>query len=100
MAYSDIGLLAVDMDFRSRVGAAFASEPDPKPDMHPLTFADTFQWEIAGAPGFGDAYASAIAGGVQRPGNDPSVISDAQILTVVQGIIQEENEQANPGPNP
>ena len=86
MAYSDVALLAQDLDFRNRIAASAATESPDLP-MHPITFADTYQWQIAGAPGFGDAYASAIAGNVERPGNDPAVISDAQILGVVQPII-------------
>lgn len=86
MAYSDVAALAVDADFRARIAASAAIENSHLP-MHPLSFADTYQWQISGAPGFGDAYASAVAGGVERPGNDPSVISDAQILAVVQPIV-------------
>lgn len=98
MAYSDVAALAVDLDFRGRIAASAASE-DPTLPMHPLTFADTFQWQVSGAPGFGDAYASAVAGDVPRPGNDPSVISDAQILAVVQPIIAVINAPPA-GPNP
>jgi hypothetical protein len=98
MAYSDIALLAVDQDFRGRIAASAASENDHLP-MHPLTFADTYQWQVAGAPGFGAAYASAIAGDIERPGNDPSVISDAQILAVVQPIA-DSLVSGEPPPNP
>jgi hypothetical protein len=87
MAYSDIALLAMDIDFRNRIAAGASSETDHLP-MHPITFADTYQWQVAGAPGFGDAYASAVAGNVERPGNDPSVISDGQILAVIQPLIE------------
>jgi hypothetical protein len=41
---------------------------------------------MAAAPGFADAYASAVAGGVPAPGRDPSVISDAQILSAIQAL--------------
>lgn len=41
-------------------------------------------WEVAAAPGFADKYEYALATGVPRPGNDESVISDAEILSVVQ----------------
>jgi hypothetical protein len=100
MAYSDIALLAVDQDFRGRIAASAASENDHLP-IHPLMFADTYQWQIAGAPGFGEAYASAIAGDVPRPGNDPSVISDAQILAVVQPIVDTViDPNIPPPPNP
>jgi hypothetical protein len=99
MAYSDIALLADDRDFRGRIAAAASSEDDHLP-MHPLTFADTYQWQIAGAPGFGDAYASAVAGDVERPGNDPAVISDAQILAVVQPLLAALPSSGPPPPNP
>lgn len=86
MAYSDNASLAEDRDFRARIAACAATE-DPTMPTHPLMFADTWQWQISGSPGFGDAYASALASGVERPGNDVSVISDAQILSSVQPII-------------
>lgn len=96
MAYSDVAALAQDIDFRNRISAAAATEGDLPAGLHPITFADTYQWQIAGAPGFGDAYASALAGGVERPGNDPAVISDAQILSAVQPII--DGLGSTPGP--
>jgi hypothetical protein len=86
MPYSDNALLASDPDFRGRIAACAATE-NPMMPLHPLTFADTYQWQISGSPGFGDAYASALAGNVERPGNDPAVISDAQILSAVQPIL-------------
>ena len=97
MAYYDVSLLAVDQDFRARIAACASTEGLPE-KMHPIYFADQFQWEIAGAPGFGDAYASALAADVERPGADPSVISDAQILSVVQPIIAELDVEDVPEP--
>lgn len=82
MAYSDIALLANDFDFTQRVTAAVATEGNDNPTQ----WIQQHYWEVAASPGFGDAYASAIAGGVERPGNDPSVISDPMILSAVQAI--------------
>ena len=89
MAYSDQALLARDVDFIERVSASAAVETDPDTFLPPDQWARNNIWWISAAPGFGDAYASAIAGGVPRPGNDPAVISDAQILSAVQALIAE-----------
>jgi hypothetical protein len=87
MAYSDVAALASDYDFALRTQAAYATEPGADASgSKPADWQASHAWELAGQPGFGDAYASAIANGVQRPGNDPSVISDAMILGAVQAI--------------
>jgi hypothetical protein len=83
MAYSDIALLASDVDFYQRVSACVADETNESP----TTWVQQNIWPVAASPGFGDAYASALAGGVQRPGNDQSVISDPQILSAVQSLL-------------
>ena len=100
MAYADVAALALDRDFRNRIAAAASSEGTLPTSMYPLTFADVYQWTIAGSPGFGDAYASALAGGVERPGNDPAVITDAQILSAVQPILADlpADDGGNPPP--
>ena len=88
MAYSDVALLATDRDFAVRVTAAYATETLAVTEpINPETWARDHSWEVAAQPGFGDAYASALAGSVPRPGNDPAVISDAQILSAVQAIM-------------
>jgi hypothetical protein len=84
MAYYDVATLTQDAQFQMRVTACYSTEPGTTDD--PATWAALHAWDIAGAPGFGDAYASAIAGGVPEPGRDPAVISDAQILSAVQAI--------------
>lgn len=86
MAFSDQALLSEDVDFIRRVAACSAVEISD-PDVIPLNFATRYSWRIAAAPGFADAYASALAGGVERPGNDQAVISDAEILAAVQALI-------------
>jgi hypothetical protein len=81
MAYSDQALLSRDQDFIDRLAACAATEV---PGKDPQEWARDNVWTIAASPGFADAYASAIAADVPRPGKDPAVISDAQILSAVQ----------------
>lgn len=84
MAYADIADLAADRDFLSRAAAAVAAEPGSPPD--PMMWAIENQWELAATPGFGDAYGYAVLNGVARPGRDPAVISDGQILAAVTSL--------------
>jgi hypothetical protein len=86
MGYADQALLSKDPDFIDRISAAAAVEVDPNPTP-PDTWGRVNVWWIAAAPGFADAYASALAGGVERPGNDPAVIPDADILAAVQAFL-------------
>lgn len=83
MAYSDIALLESDTDFRQRIRACASTEGVDDP----VTWSNDHSWEIAGTPSFGDKYASALAAGVPRPGNDQSVINDGEILSAVQPLI-------------
>lgn len=87
MSYASHAALAGDADFISRVSAAAADEV-ARP-QHPVTWARDHIWWVAAAPGFAEAYESAVVGGVPRPGLDPSVISDAQILSAVQAEIEQ-----------
>lgn len=80
--YSDVSLLAQDTDFIQRTRACVSQEGE----ADPVSWSNQHNWQMAGTPGFGDKYASAIAGDVERPGWDPSVISDAEILSAVQAI--------------
>lgn len=95
MSYSDQVLLARDDDFVDRIGASAAFELEPMNGLPPDQWARTNAWWLAASPGFADAYASALAGGVPRPGNDPAVISDEMILSAVQAF-----DAANPPPGP
>jgi hypothetical protein len=89
MAYSDIALLSSDNDFINRTRACATTEGE----ADPLGWAADHQWQMAAAPGFGDAYASAVLNGIARPGNDPSVISDGQILSAVQNLRSEPTQE-------
>lgn len=88
MAYYDVALLSSDSDFLARCAAAYSVDTLGDADRtNPSDWANTHGWDLASAPGFGDAYASAVAGGVPNPGRDPAVISDAQILSAVQFLL-------------
>jgi hypothetical protein len=86
MSYSDQALLSNDQDFLQRLAACGASEHEVPADVHPTLWASEQVWAVAAAPGFADAYASALASGVDRPGWDPAVISDEMLLSAVQAL--------------
>lgn len=84
MSYTAIAQAAQDADLRQRIAACFAQETDG-PEQ-PEALAGLHAWRIAASPGWGEAYASALAAGKDRPGSDPAVITDAQILAAVQAV--------------
>jgi len=85
MAYYDQAQLSRDGDFNLRIAAAAQIEVDLGAESA-QDWAVRHQWELAAAPGFADAYASAVAANNPRPGQDPSVISDAMILSAIQAM--------------
>ena len=90
MGYYDVSLLKADTAFLGRVAASYAQETPLGEGIDPDQFATTHAWDYAAAPGFGDAYASALAGGNPSPGSDPAVITDGMILSATQAIIADE----------
>ena len=90
MSYYEIGLLAEDRDFLNRCMACAAVEIETQdlprePGAEVWTMGN--RWRLAAMPGFGNAYSSALVSGVERPGKEQSVITDAMILAAVQPII-------------
>lgn len=83
MAYSDVAQLAADGDFIMRTRACYSTETS----TDPIVWSNAHSWPMAATPTFGDKYASALANGIVRPGNDPSVISDPDILAAVQHLM-------------
>lgn len=82
MSYFTQADLADDGDIRRRVTACAALEGVPAPEA----FAYNHRWELSAQPDWDSAYESAVANSVERPGRDPAVISDTQILSAVQSI--------------
>jgi len=95
MSYNAQAQLSQDGDFRNRIAACAAVETDN--EIQATAWADKNIWQVSAAPGFADAYASALAGDVERPGADEAVITDGQILSAVQALIA---EQADPDADP
>lgn len=91
MSYTGIGLAAQDSDLQRRVAACVAQEQDTA-EPYPPTRASEIMWSCCGEPGWGEAYASALASDNPAPGADPSVIPDAWILTAVQKWLPEAPE--------
>jgi len=98
MAFYDVALLRLDTDFLNRVAACYATETPLGEGVDPTLWATEHAWDMAAQPGFGDAYASALANSVPNPGRDPSVIGDAQILAAVQQIRAAEPPPETPAP--
>jgi hypothetical protein len=83
MSYWDIAQMSADLDLTSRVAACAAQEGADNPRQ----WAADNMLTVAAAPGWGEAWASAIAGGNEFPGRDPAVITDPQILAEVQAEL-------------
>lgn len=88
MSYTDVAAMARDGDLRDRLAACAATEG--MVDPHPTAWADKNQWTLAASPGWASAYAYAVNTEVERPGLDTSVITDGQILSAVQFLIEHE----------
>jgi len=91
MAYTDIANAAQDMQLRMRIAACISTQTGYSIPQgvanHPIAIADYYQWQCAGQPGWGDAYAYAVANNNPAPGEDPAVITDGMILSAVQSVM-------------
>lgn len=83
MAYYDIAQLSNDGDFLQRCIACAVVEKIADAEQ----WVAVKRWNLAAAPGFGDAYTYAILTGVENPGRAQEVISDNQILAAVQALV-------------
>jgi hypothetical protein len=80
MAYYDVATMSADVDLASRVAACAAEEGR----ADPRNWAAESMLILAASPGWGEAWASAVAGGNEAPGRDGAVITDGMILAAVQ----------------
>ena len=87
MTLFDQATLSQDQDFYLRIAACAENDVDLG-DQLATTWAAYHQWAVAAAPGFADAYAYAVANGVENPGRDPAVITDEQIVAAVVAEAQ------------
>jgi len=89
MSYKSVADMADSFTLNRRITAAAAQESIDNPQG----WVNVYRWEIAGQPGWDDAWDSAVAGGVPDPGADEGVITDGMILSGVQAV-----RAANPDP--
>jgi len=82
--YLTIATISEDTSMRRRV-AACAAQQGATGDADQWAYDNRWQW--AAAPGWATKWDSAVAAGVADPGADPAVISDADILAVVQPMV-------------
>ena len=82
MSYWDTAQMAGNGELWQREIACAATEGITDPQ----NWADAHRWQLAGQPGWADAWASAVAGDNPAPGRDPGVITDSMILSGVQSV--------------
>jgi len=90
VAYIDVATMTRDSSLMLRLSAAAAQEQTSGAVLDPAdpeAWAAEHRWQLAAAPGWGDAWASAVAAGNTTPGDDPGVITDAMILSEVQAVL-------------
>ena len=81
--YLTISTIAADDAMQRRVAACAAQQGEP----NSLWWAQQNNYEWAAAPGWGAKWDSAVASDVEDPGSDPAVITDGDILAVVQPMV-------------
>lgn len=90
MSYNTVATMARDYHLRERVAACASTEGEP----NPVAWAESKMWNLAGAPGWDDAwdYAIAVIGATPDPealaliGRSETVITDGMILAAVQAL--------------
>lgn len=88
--------MAQDYGLIMRIAACAATEGVPG---NPSSWADDRWQKLVASPGWDAAWASAVTGGIEDPGEDEAVITDGQILSAVQLLIAAELA-ATPPPDP
>lgn len=78
--------ITMDSDFRLRVTACVALESSM---TNPDAWVETNKWEWATAPGWAGKVATAIDAGNDAWGKDTGVISDTDILAVIQPMVSQ-----------
>lgn len=91
--YSAVAAVAADLDLRLRIAACAAQQGETNPEH----WAYVNALKLAASPGWGAAYALALAKGVERPGADEAVITDGQILAAVQALLGPPTEEGSDG---
>lgn len=87
MSYLTVSAISADAAMRSRVAAAYAVEQNGSAAVGAENWAYTNAYWWASAPGWADKWDYALNTGNDSPGDDASVITDADILAQVQGML-------------
>ena len=88
MSYRTQAVMAQDNYLLLRITACAAGEGIDTPRR----WAGERNWVFSAQPGWDASYAYAIATNVQDPGNSEVVITDGQILSAVQAVVNAEAE--------
>jgi hypothetical protein len=81
--YLTVSTIAADQNMRNRVAACAAEQGNTTPES--WAYTNSYVW--ASAPGWAAKWESAVAAGNPNPGSDPAVITDGDILSVVQPML-------------
>jgi hypothetical protein len=84
MSYTTIHQCANDEAFQARLMAAAAQEGHDNPEY---AMSVLLRWPVSSSTDIADAYEFAVNSGNENPGGDPTVITDQQILSAVQPIL-------------
>lgn len=82
MSYLAIHQMTEDRDLLGRVTAAVALEGEHWPDG----WVAQRRWLLVARTDWAEAWAYAVSAGNEKPGADPSVITDQMILSSVQKL--------------
>jgi hypothetical protein len=82
MGYWALAAMSADAVLASRVTACAAQQGIPDP----LRWVGEKMPEISAAPGWAEAWTSAVEHGNANPGKDRAVITDEAILTAIRAI--------------
>lgn len=83
MSYRTQAILAQDFHLQQRIQACAATQGI----LNAPEWAATHMWALSAAPGWDAAYTSALAAGLEEPGNEEAVITDGMILSAVQQAV-------------
>lgn len=84
MSYRHIAAMTQSTSLRDRLSAAAAQEGASGGYEN---WVAVNIWDIVKAPGWAEAWSSALSAGISDPGRVESVITDGMILAVVQPLI-------------
>jgi hypothetical protein len=94
MSYKSVADMAESYSLNRRLTAGAAKESIDNPQG----WVQLYRYEIASQPGWDAAWDSAVAGGVEDPGNDEAVITDGMILSGVQAVWAANQPEPEPVP--